>query len=100
MDPSDLRLCRSVLFLPASNKRAIDKARTLDADMVVLDLEDAVLEEDKAAAREAAIAATREGFGGCGVASPGNPAGSAHYGEGLGAGRHSAAPFVALAQAG
>src|SRR5436190_762996 len=53
MDQADLRRCRSLLFLPASNPRAIEKARTLDADMVVLDLEDAVAEEDKAAAREA-----------------------------------------------
>ena len=62
MDPHDLRLCRSILFLPASNPRAIEKARTLAADMVVLDLEDAVREEDKAAARDAAVAATQAGF--------------------------------------
>ena len=99
MDPSDLRLCRSILFLPASNERAIEKARTLPADMVVLDLEDAVPEEDKAAAREAAIAATREGFGGRGVAIRVNPAGSAHYGEDVVAVRHSAAHFVVLAKA-
>ena len=62
MDRTDLRLCRSLLFLPASNPRAIEKARTLAADMVILDLEDAVKEEDKAAAREAAVAATRGGL--------------------------------------
>ena len=33
---------RSVLYLPASNPRAIEKARTLDCDVAVLDLEDAV----------------------------------------------------------
>ena len=33
---------RSVLYLPASNARAIEKARTLDCDVAVLDLEDAV----------------------------------------------------------
>lgn len=54
---------RTALFLPASNPRAIAKARTLDVDMVILDLEDAVKAEDKAAAREAAVAAAAEGFG-------------------------------------
>ncbi|MEA3061071.1 MAG: (3S)-malyl-CoA thioesterase [Sphingomonadales bacterium] len=55
--PSPLRLIRSLLFLPASNPRAIEKAKGLAADLVVLDLEDAVKPEDKAAAREAAAAA-------------------------------------------
>jgi citrate lyase subunit beta/citryl-CoA lyase len=46
-----------VLFLPASNPRAIAKAREAGADLVVLDLEDAVKREDKDAAREAAVEA-------------------------------------------
>ena len=46
---------RSVLFLPASNPRAIAKAREAGADLVVLDLEDAVKPEDKSSAREAAV---------------------------------------------
>lgn len=54
---------RTALFLPASNPRAIAKARTLDCDLVILDLEDAVKPEDKAAARAAAVAAVAEGFG-------------------------------------
>ena len=48
---------RSVLFLPASNPRAIAKARASGADLVVLDLEDAVKAADKAAARDAAVEA-------------------------------------------
>ena len=48
---------RALLFLPASNPRAIAKARESDADLVILDLEDAVKPEDKDSAREAAIAA-------------------------------------------
>ncbi|TMJ19088.1 MAG: CoA ester lyase [Alphaproteobacteria bacterium] len=99
MDQADLRRCRSLLFLPASNPRAIEKARTLDADMVVLDLEDAVAEEDKAAAREAASMATHEGFGGRPVAIRMNPTGSAHYGEDVVAVRRSTADFVILAKA-
>lgn len=52
---------RSALYLPASNARAIEKARSLPADVVILDLEDAVAPEAKEAAREAAVAAVREG---------------------------------------
>lgn len=51
---------RSLLFLPASNPRAIAKARESEADLVILDLEDAVRPEDKEAAREAAIEAIAE----------------------------------------
>jgi citrate lyase subunit beta/citryl-CoA lyase len=50
----DLFSVRSVLFLPASNSRAIAKARETEADLVVLDLEDAVKPADKSAARKAA----------------------------------------------
>jgi citrate lyase subunit beta/citryl-CoA lyase len=52
---------RSVLFLPASNPRAIDKARGLDCDVAILDLEDAVAPEAKVAARAAAAKAVRDG---------------------------------------
>jgi citrate lyase beta subunit len=55
--PLDLFAIRSVLFLPASNPRAIAKARQAGADLVVLDLEDAVKPDDKDAARKAAVAA-------------------------------------------
>jgi citrate lyase subunit beta/citryl-CoA lyase len=48
---------RSLLFLPASNPRAIAKAREAGADLVILDLEDAVKPEDKDSAREAAVEA-------------------------------------------
>ena len=48
-----------MLFLPASNPRAMAKARESAADFVVLDLEDAVKREDKEAAREAAVEAVR-----------------------------------------
>lgn len=53
----DLHLVRSILFLPASNPRAIEKAREAGSDLVVLDLEDAVRPNDKASARDAAVAA-------------------------------------------
>jgi (3S)-malyl-CoA thioesterase len=51
---------RSALFLPASNPRAIAKARTLAASLIILDLEDSVPDADKAAAREAAVSAVAE----------------------------------------
>jgi citrate lyase subunit beta/citryl-CoA lyase len=62
MGPWDLFTVRSVLFLPASNRRAIAKARTLGADFVVLDLEDAVKPADKVAARDAAVEAAASGW--------------------------------------
>ncbi|WP_309664035.1 CoA ester lyase [Tabrizicola sp.] len=46
------RLYRSVLYIPASRERALEKARELPADAIIFDLEDAVLPEDKARARE------------------------------------------------
>ncbi|WP_254606712.1 aldolase/citrate lyase family protein, partial [Sphingomonas bacterium] len=58
-----IRSRRSALFLPASNPRAIARARDVPADVVILDLEDAVAPEAKAEARAAAVAAAQEGFG-------------------------------------
>ncbi|WP_313005721.1 CoA ester lyase [Brevundimonas sp.] len=52
---------RSVLYLPASNARAVEKARTLSCDVAILDLEDAVAPEMKAEARKAAVAAAHQG---------------------------------------
>ena len=46
-----IRPRRSVLYMPGSNARAIEKARTLPADAVILDLEDSVAPDAKAAAR-------------------------------------------------
>ena len=60
-----MQLTRSVLYLPASNPRAIEKARGLNADAVILDLEDAVAPDAKAGARRAAVEAlSAGGFGG------------------------------------
>jgi len=57
---TDLFAVRSVLFLPASNPRAMARAREAGSDLVVLDLEDAVKAEDKGAARKAAVDAAAE----------------------------------------
>ncbi len=56
-----LRPRRSALYLPASNPKALAKARTLPADVVILDLEDAVAPENKVEARAMAVAAVAEG---------------------------------------
>jgi citrate lyase subunit beta/citryl-CoA lyase len=56
-----IRRRRSALYMPASNARAIAKARTLDCDVVILDLEDAVAPDEKAAARDRVVEAVREG---------------------------------------
>lgn len=56
-----MRPARSVLFLPASNPRAIDKVRSLPCDVAILDLEDAVAPEAKSDARAAAVEAVRAG---------------------------------------
>ena len=53
--PQKLKFVRSALYMPASNARALEKARGLDADMLILDLEDAVPDEAKAEARLAAV---------------------------------------------
>jgi citrate lyase subunit beta/citryl-CoA lyase len=52
---------RSALYMPASNAKAIDKARNLPCDVVILDLEDAVAPDSKALAREQAVAAVKAG---------------------------------------
>lgn len=54
---------RSLLFVPASRAGAVAKARGAGADLVILDLEDAVKPEDKEAAREAAVEAAAEPWG-------------------------------------
>jgi citrate lyase subunit beta/citryl-CoA lyase len=54
---ADLFAVRSLLFLPASNPRAIARARGAGSDLVVLDLEDAVKPEDKTTARKSAVEA-------------------------------------------
>ncbi len=54
---------RSLLYMPASNSRAMQKAQELPCDGVILDLEDSVAPEAKGEARAAAVAAVRTGFG-------------------------------------
>ena len=52
---------RSVLYMPGSNARALDKGKSLDADGLILDLEDAVAPDAKLAARATVLAALAAG---------------------------------------
>ena len=56
-----LRLRRSLLYMPGSNPQALEKARSLPADGLILDLEDAVAPEAKESARAIVTAALAEG---------------------------------------
>lgn len=58
---SSLRPRRSCLYMPGANAKALDKARTLPADTLIFDLEDAVAPEAKAEARAAIVAAMAAG---------------------------------------
>lgn len=55
---------RSVLYIPAANQRAMDKARTLAADAIIFDLEDAVAPAEKPGARDLLRAALAQDYGG------------------------------------
>jgi len=50
---------RSVLYMPSANERALEKAKSLPCDAIILDLEDSVAPDAKPAARDAACAAVR-----------------------------------------
>ena len=59
-DPT-LRPRRSVLYMPAANERALEKAKTIPADALIFDLEDAVAPDAKESARANAVAAAGSG---------------------------------------
>jgi citrate lyase subunit beta/citryl-CoA lyase len=56
-----LQARRSILYMPGSNARALEKAKTLAADVLILDLEDAVAPSQKQLAREQVLAAVLAG---------------------------------------
>jgi citrate lyase subunit beta/citryl-CoA lyase len=60
-----LRPRRSVLYMPAANARALEKAKDIACDAIIFDLEDAVAPDSKALARDQAVAAVTSGeYGG------------------------------------
>ncbi|MHA6723078.1 HpcH/HpaI aldolase/citrate lyase family protein [Sphingomonas sp. RS2018] len=83
---------RSLLFLPASNPRAVEKAQGLAADMILLDLEDAVKDGAKDAARAAAVEARYAVPVGIRI----NGAGSEWYAADCAAVRESAADYAVV----
>ena len=58
---SDMRPRRSALYMPAANERALEKAKSLPADAIIFDLEDAVAPDRKVDARAAACRAASSG---------------------------------------
>ncbi|MCB0954526.1 MAG: CoA ester lyase [Ilumatobacter sp.] len=58
---AELRPRRSVLYMPAANERALEKAKTIPSDAIIFDLEDAVAPDAKEAARANACAAASSG---------------------------------------
>ncbi|MGA8257746.1 MAG: CoA ester lyase [Nocardioides sp.] len=58
---SDFTPLRSVLYMPSSNERALEKAKSIACDGLILDLEDAVAPDAKPAARETACVAASSG---------------------------------------
>src|ERR671937_420576 len=56
-----IRPRRSALYMPGSNARALEKAKTLAADVVIFDLEDAVAPDAKETARKQVAAAVKGG---------------------------------------
>jgi citrate lyase subunit beta / citryl-CoA lyase len=58
---AQLRPRRSVLYMPAANERALEKAKTIAADAIIFDLEDAVAPDAKPDARANAVAAVQSG---------------------------------------
>jgi (3S)-malyl-CoA thioesterase len=91
-----LKFVRSALYVPGSNARALEKARGLDADMLIIDLEDAVPEEMKAAARAAALAYVAAGADGKILAIRANATDSAHHADDLIALKGCSADFIVL----
>ncbi|MGA5562082.1 HpcH/HpaI aldolase/citrate lyase family protein [Streptomyces platensis] len=61
MSDAILRPRRSVLYMPGANERALEKAKSLPADALILDLEDAVAPDAKADARKRVTAAAASG---------------------------------------
>jgi citrate lyase subunit beta/citryl-CoA lyase len=61
MSSAEFTPLRSVLYMPSSNERALEKAKSIPCDGLILDLEDAVAPDAKMSAREAACAAVASG---------------------------------------
>jgi citrate lyase subunit beta / citryl-CoA lyase len=91
-----IRPRRSVLYMPGSNARALEKAKTLAADGIILDLEDSVAPDAKEAARQQVVDAVKAGgFGAREVFIRVNGVDAPWHAEDLAAAAH-AAPHAIL----
>jgi citrate lyase subunit beta / citryl-CoA lyase len=82
----DLRPRRSVLYMPGANERALEKAQTIPADALILDLEDAVAPDAKPDARQRVCAAATSGaYGGREIAIRANGIGTQWHDDDLAA---------------
>jgi len=82
----DLRPRRSVLYMPGANERALEKAQTIPADALILDLEDAVAPDAKPEARARVCAAATSGaYGNREIAIRANGIGTAWHQDDLAA---------------
>jgi citrate lyase subunit beta/citryl-CoA lyase len=61
MSNAELRPRRSVLYMPGANERALEKAKSIDADALILDLEDSVAPDSKEIGRANVVAAVKSG---------------------------------------
>ena len=91
-----LKFVRSLLYVPGSNARALEKARGLAADMLIVDLEDAVPAEAKEDARAAAVAYVATGVPGKLLAIRINAPDSEYYAADVAAIRASAADLIVV----
>jgi citrate lyase subunit beta/citryl-CoA lyase len=90
-----VRTRRSVLYMPGANERALEKAKTLPADALILDLEDAVAPDAKVQARERVCAAAASGeYGGREVAIRVNGFGTEWHDDDLRAAAQAGPPAV------
>jgi citrate lyase subunit beta / citryl-CoA lyase len=93
---TDARPRRSALYVPGANARALGKIPGLDADVVIVDLEDAVAPAAKEAARASAVEAIRRGMGRAEVVLRVNGAGTPWGEADLAAAARSGADAVLL----
>lgn len=91
-----LKLVRTALYVPAINARALEKARGLDVDMLIIDLEDSVPADSKSDARVAAVEEVAKGFPGKLVAIRLNGLGSAELAADIVAAERSLADCFVL----
>jgi (3S)-malyl-CoA thioesterase len=93
---ADMRRVRTALYTPASNERALAKARMLDVDMVIIDLEDSVSPENKAQARITAINESKAGFPGKALALRLNASDSAYFDADVAAAQSARVDYIVI----